>query len=274
MKKSCVSEKRRGPITLGCVYLKHLVKGKTTHGIHSPFLFNFLKDCVYAKVSFKEFEDIEKQRYRLKKDNRVIEVCDFGSYKSESESFVERKQKISSIAKTSFKSPRQAMLLYKIAGYFKCHNILELGTSLGITSAYMSKACPGSVLNTIEGCPQVAKTAQGVFDALAIDNIRLHIGDIDKLLVPVLKETGAPDMIFIDANHTKQATLYYFDVLLNHIYKNTVIVIDDIHWSKGMEDAWNKICEHPDVSVTVDLFYMGIIFFREGLSKEDFLIKC
>ncbi len=250
-------------------YLKHFIKGKSCHGIHSPFMYNLLKNCIYYKNDLEEFELIEEQRKKLKTNNNYIKVNDFGS---KTKAGICTK-KTSSIAKKSLKSPKQAALLHNIAKYFECKSILELGTCFGITTSYLSKAQPNANINTIEGCPQTASVAYKVFKSLNLNNIELHIGKIDELLIPILNKNNHPDFIFIDANHTQPSTIKYFNAIKNYIKDDLVIIIDDIHYSKEMEKAWHVICNDSEVSVTIDLFYMGLVFFKKGLSKENFKIR-
>jgi len=273
VKEKSKSEKKRSSISLVYLFLKHYIAGNNRYGIHSPFVYNLLTGCIYNKTLPGEFQAIEEQRKKLEKDNRTIEINDLGSKKDKEIEVVKHCRTISGIAKKSLKSRRQAFLLYRLAKYFECKNILELGTCFGITASYLSMARPDTVVNTIEGCPQIAGVANTVFGSLGGMNIRLHVGDIDELLLPVLNDPGSPDLVFFDANHTKQATLSYFNIILGYIKESTVLIIDDIHWSKGMEDAWKEICSNDIVSVTVDLFYMGLVFFRKGLSKENFVIR-
>ena len=272
MKSKFSPDKKRNIIKLGYSYLEHYFKGNTRHGIHSPFLYNLLSNCIYFNIPSKEFEDIEKQRKRLKSTKETIKVSDLGSQKSK-KSYGEDFRSISGIAKSSLKNRKHAILLHKIAHYFECDNILELGTSFGITTSYLSKARPHANIDTLEGCPQIASEAQQVFKSLNLKNITLHTGNIDELLQQVIDKIKAPDLVFIDANHTYQATMKYFNILLKYKKENTILIIDDIHWSPGMEKAWREICSCPEVTVTIDLFFMGVVFFKKGLSKENFVIR-
>jgi len=272
VKNKFSQDKKRNIITLGYSYLEHFFKGSTRHGTHSPFLYNLLSNCIYFNIPTEKFEDIEKQRERLKSNKETIKVRDLGGQKTKKPCNNDYRS-ISGIAKSSLKGRKHATLLHKIAHYFECDNILELGTSFGITTSYLSRARPQANINTLEGCPQIANEAINVFESLDLKNITLHVGNIDELLQPVLDKNKAPDLIFIDANHTYQATTKYFNILLKYKKENTILIIDDIHWSPGMEKAWNEICSCPEVTVTVDLFFMGVVFFKKGLSKENFIIR-
>ncbi len=268
--KKLRQEYKRGFAGLVFSYIKHFVKANSKYGIHSPFVYRLVTDCIFKKISSAEFEFIENHRKRLRADKSKIPVNEFGA---KNNGIAGKKDTISRIARNSLKSSKQAKLLYKVADYFECNNILELGTSFGITTSYLCKARPDALVNSIEGNSKVAGMANNIFESLELKNIRLHIGDIDNLLIPVLENIDAPDLIFLDANHTKNATIKYFNILIDYIDDNSLLIIDDIYWSNGMEKAWNEICDHHKVSVTVDLFYMGLVFFKKGLSKENFIIR-
>ncbi len=267
------SEKKRNKPGLIFSFIKHYIEGNSRYGIHSPFVYNLLTECVYSGSLPADYRMIEEQRKKLESDKRIIEVSDLGDRRDDSAEGVMQKRSISAIAKKSVKSRRQSALLYRLAKYFECYNILELGTCFGITTSYLSWSLPGVVVNTIEGCPQVAGIAKSVFEALNLKNVRLHVGNIDEILIPVLNNTGRADLVFLDANHTRDATLEYFNIVLDYTNENSVFIIDDIHRSAGMEYAWREICDHRSVSSTIDLFYMGLVFFRKGLSKESFVIR-
>jgi predicted O-methyltransferase YrrM len=79
--------------------------------------------------------------------------------------------------------------------------------------------------------------------------------------------------VFVDGNHQKEATLRYFKLCLPKVHENSLLIFDDIYWSRGMKEAWNEIKAHPEVTVTVDLFWIGLVYFRKGQVKEDFVIK-
>lgn len=249
-------------------YIKHIFTARCSYGfgIHSPFVYHFTKFVIYEKNPFYIFPLIEARREELKNDQRTIDVTDFGTGKS-------GKRKVSVIARNSLKHPRCAQLLYRISNYLKPDIILELGTSLGITTSYLAAANKNSNCITMEGCPETAKIAQETFEALGLNNIQLITGDINKQLPALLKKTEKPDLIFIDANHSYEAVLKYFEECATHIHDKSVVIIDDIHWSKGMEKAWNEIIKQPRITASIDIFHMGIIFFDSGLAKKHYKLR-
>jgi predicted O-methyltransferase YrrM len=129
------------------------------------------------------------------------------------------------------------------------------------------------MVNTLEGCPETAKMAQKVFDSQKLRNIQITVGNFDDTFEKVLKNLSSLDFVFIDGNHQYEPTVRYFKQCLSYINENTVIIFDDVHWSEGMEKAWNEIKLHPEVSVSIDLFFVGMVFFKKAQVKEDFVLK-
>jgi hypothetical protein len=151
---------------------------------------------------------------------------------------------------------------------------MELGTSLGLTTAYLAYAAERGRVLTMEGAPEIANMAESNFLKLGMDNIEVVIGDFDHRLEDALSNMPSPGLIYIDGNHLKEPTLRYFDRLLPHCGEGTVLVFDDIHWSKGMQEAWQSIKMEPQVRCTIDVFFMGIVFFRNSFrEKQDFMIR-
>ncbi|MGV3509885.1 MAG: O-methyltransferase [Sphingobacteriaceae bacterium] len=137
----------------------------------------------------------------------------------------------------------------------------------------MAKAAPNSKVISIEGCPQTANIVSQNLEALHIENVSLVTGNFDELLHDVINKTESIDFVFVDGNHRKDATLNYFNWCLSKVHNNTVLIFDDIYWSKGMEEAWEEIKNNPKVSITIDLFWIGLVYFRKGHAKEHFRIK-
>jgi len=252
-------------------YIKYYFRAKTKYSIHSPFVFEFITKVLEQKTLRNEqLTGIEKLRKDLLVSSNEINVIDFGAGAGSTQTKV---RKVSDITRNSAKSKKYANLLYRIIAYYKLRNILELGTSAGISSMYMAAASHEIKLTTIEGCPETAKLAEENFKSLQIKNIHRIIGNFDIVLPDVLKQGNHFDCIFFDGNHKEDATIRYFEQSLPHISNDSIFIFDDINWSEGMKQAWNYIKKHSSVTVTIDLFFLGIVFFRKELSKEDFIIR-
>ena len=241
------------------------------HGIHSPFVFAFIEKVLNGKSAKVPFANIETQRTALLHNKNEIEGVDFGAG---SGALKFRKKRIDQIAKHSLKSKKWATLLHRMAVYFSANHIVELGTSLGITTCYLAKANADSKIYTFEGDPSLSAVAKNVFSSLQIDNVQQVMGNFDITLPEFLKNGPKLDFVFIDGNHQKEPTIRYFHQLLPRIHNDSILIFDDIHWSKEMEQAWLEIKEHPAVTLSIDLFYFGIVFFKTDFKvKQHFTIR-
>ncbi|WP_316801017.1 class I SAM-dependent methyltransferase [Pedobacter frigidisoli] len=251
-------------------YLKHRLTAKTRHGTHSPFVYKLADEVIYDFSDKSEYKKIEEQRKKLFNDESSITVTDLGAGSHLNKN---RTKKVSEIAKNALKSPRLAKLIYRLAKNTNPKTVIELGTCLGITTSYLAKACPGAEVISIEGCPQTAGVAKNNFDDMGIENIELHVGNFDLILPDVIAKQPSLDFVYIDGNHRKDATLNYFKWCLPKVTENSLLIFDDIYWSEGMKEAWAEIKAHPQVTVTIDLFWIGLVYFKKGQVKEHFKLK-
>jgi len=250
-------------------YLKYLLSAKTKHGIHSPFVFELYNEVINKKGNYYAYEKIEQLRRKLLVSLKEIEVTDLGTGRS-------GKRTISEIAERSLKSKKYGQLLFRLVNHFKPASILELGTSLGISTSYLASANQNAKVITIEGCPNIANEAKNNFEALELKNIKTVVGNFDSVLTSNLQHLTSKDklnFVFFDGNHKKVPTLIYFSQCLAYAHNDSLFVFDDIHWSDEMEEAWEEIKSYPQVSVTIDLFFIGLVFFRKEQAKENFIVR-
>ena len=241
------------------------------HGIHSPFVFDLVIKVLNDKNQYEDYGRIESLRKELLKDETVLSIEDFGAG---SATGLTKQRSIQQIAGSSLKKPTYAKLLYRLVKYFQPQQILELGTSLGLTTSYLAAAKKDAQVLTLEGSTAIASVAEKKFLQLQLNNIKIITGNFDDTLKPAISQLPTVNFAFIDGNHRKEPTLHYFQQLLQKSTDTTVIVFDDIHWSREMEEAWETIKQHPSVTLTVDLFFIGLVFFRkEHLVKEHFVIR-
>lgn len=251
-------------------YLQFLWKSKNQHGVHSPFVFDLVTKCFYDKTSKPEYLLLKKYRNELLKNKIEIEVTDFGAG---SRVFKTNRREISKIAQTAGISPKRAELLFRVSHYFQPNSILEIGTSLGLATSALSLGNSKAKITTIEGCPETAIIAQQQFQKFQLKNIHLEIIECATYLNNLQPTTHNPQLIYFDGNHSKEATLQYFELLLPTTTNETVWIFDDIHWSTEMTEAWETIKKHPKVKVTIDIFQWGLVFFRSEQEKEHFVIR-
>lgn len=241
------------------------------HGTHSPFVFNFITNVLNDKRQFYAFGSIEYMREQWLNSDDVVEVEDFGAGSSV---MSQKSRKIKDIARWSLKSPKYAQLLFRMINYYRPKTIIELGTSLGITTAYLASADRNADVYTFEGAKNIANQAEMYFKKTGLHNIQLIKGNFDTTLTPALQKIKKVDFAFIDGNHRKEPTLRYFDQLLPYLHDSSIVIFDDIYWSAEMEKAWNAIKDMDIVTCSIDLFFIGIVFFSKDFKvKQDFRIR-
>lgn len=229
------------------------------HGIHSPFVFDFIKNVLRDKKQYDWYDIIESGRQKLLKQPARIEVEDFGA----GSAILKTKQRVvGHIAASSLKPKKYAQLLSRIVRHYKPANMIELGTSFGITTSYLAAGNAGGKVYTIEGSSAIAEIAQKTFEGTGFKNIELSVGNFDEVLPGLLVKLHSVDLAFIDGNHRKEPTLNYFKQLLPHSNHSAILIFDDIHWSADMEAAWAEIKQHPSVTLTLDLFFIGLVFIN------------
>ncbi|HRO45215.1 class I SAM-dependent methyltransferase [Agriterribacter sp.] len=241
------------------------------HGVHSPFVFEFITKVLNDKRFFYAYDRVERLRAHVLLNDEKIEVQDYGAG---SAVMASRNRKVKDIARWSLKSAKYARLLFRMVNYYQPQTVVELGTALGITTAYLASANTSAQVYTLEGAPAIAALARQHFAQLRLSNIHLTVGNFDDTLRTVLAKAGKADFAFIDGNHRMEPTLRYFNWLLPYVQPGSLFVFDDIHWSAEMEAAWRVIRSHPLVTCSIDLFFIGVVFFTPGFKeKQHFSIR-
>ena len=267
-------------------YLKHRLTARHTggHGVHSPYLFEWVRMVMSDENSYYAWETIEKRRERMLADERIVEFVDYGSG-GEGNRFAEDRgavedRRVKDIAKGSLAKKKYAQLLARLVNWLGDRRldmgdgrlvIVELGTSLGITTAYMAMMDSRNKVVTYEGCPSVADIAKENWKALGIKNIDCRVGEITADILD--KDLEQMDVAFIDANHTYAGTCAYFKVLAEKVHAKSVVVVDDIHYNAEMEKAWKAICADERVTSTMDLYQMGLVFFDKAYWKRHYVMN-
>ena len=253
-------------------YIKFLFHSKNEHGVHSPFVFDLVTKCFYDNTKYSEYETLKSYRKSLLENKNTIEVTDFGAG---SRVFKSNTREISKIAQTAGITPKNAELLFRIVRYFQPKSILEIGTSLGLATSALSLGTEKAKIITLEGCPNTQKQAQIQLQGQNsnFQNVEFVNTEFSSYFKVIHPSPNTHQLIYFDGNHSKKATLDYFEALLPTISNDSVWIFDDIHWSADMEEAWEIIKNHPKVSVTIDTFQWGIVFFRAEQEKEHFIIN-
>jgi len=254
-------------------YLRYLILSghRKGHGIHSPFVYDLVSRVFRNKLDPDIVLYIEKIRRKMISDTSTIEINDLGAGSVKAK--YDKKRKVSEIARYSSVSRKYGILLSSISKEFGKPYMIELGTSLGISTMYMALASPDTLMITIEGCSKTARIASENFDQAKVKNIELHKGSFDEVLPEILDSCKTPGLVFIDGNHRREPLLRYFALIADNSGNNTVVIIDDISLSQEMAQAWREIKSHSKVSVTIDTGRMGVVFFRESINRNHFIVR-
>ncbi|MGB8376397.1 MAG: class I SAM-dependent methyltransferase [Salegentibacter sp.] len=280
-------------------YIKFLLQSQNQHGLHSPFVYDLVSECFYDKKKYTEYKTLKEFRKDLLRNEEEITVTDFGAG---SRVFKSDRRKVKEIARHVGISEKRARFLFRLVNYLICRNVLELGTSLGIGTSALA-ANRSTMVTSIEGCPETARIARQQFQKFGLENIELRVGQFENVLEEIIGAENIPeekwkvesgeriekrqekrdkrketpnrkfDLVYFDGNHQKEATLSYFHQLLPAAHNDSVFIFDDIHWSPGMEEAWEVIKKHPSVKVSIDTFHLGLVFFRREQVKQHFKIR-
>lgn len=241
------------------------------HGMHSPFVFQFILQVLNNRSGYAAPAQLEALRKQLKADKRILQIEDLGAG---SRVASHKTRSVNELARNALKPPKYAQLLYRLVRHYQPQTVLELGTSLGLTTAYLAMANPAASVYTIEGSPAVAGIARENFAKLGLHNIRQYQGNFDEVLPPLVSQLSSIDLAYVDGNHRYEPTVRYFRQLLPVLHNHSILVLDDIHWSQEMEKAWEEIKAHPAVQGSVDIFFLGFVFFRsEFREKQHFVVR-
>lgn len=250
--------------------LRYRLAAKTPHKVHSPFIFRFMNDVLLDTTPFYVFEPIESLRSLALLDNRLIEVEDFGAGSKLNR---KRQRSVRSIARQATLPARYAQLLFRIINHTKAERLLEMGTSLGLTSLYLAMPSRQSKLITLEGSPAIAEAARNNFQRLGAHNIDCRVGEFGNTLPKALHDLERIDFAFIDGNHRYLSTVEYFHLIRSYGNEDSVLVFDDIYWSRDMHRAWKEIISHESVAFSIDLFRLGIVFFKKSAPPQHFTLR-
>ncbi|MFP4093796.1 MAG: O-methyltransferase [Cyclobacteriaceae bacterium] len=254
-----------GKLSLLQGYLSYWLHAVNQHSLHAPRVYEFYTQIILKDQPQQDFEAIEALREDLLHDKRKIRVNSPGA-PSQVASSGERS--IRHIARHGMSSPRFCRLLYRMARWQQARTIIELGTSLGITTLYLAAACPKARIYTFEGCRETAEVARRHFKLLNRNNIELIEGNIDEQLPPLISRIDQFDLAYLDANHRYAPTLHYYELLRSKSHPTSVIVLDDLYWSAGMSQAWKELRQRPEVSLSLDLFDAGLLFFHPARQQQ------
>jgi predicted O-methyltransferase YrrM len=253
-------------------YAGHALHSRSAFDLHSPFVFHVYQDILKDTTKYNEYQKVEEVRSAMLERHDFIKMTDLGA-RSMDIRWNRKIITVRQVARHSSISRKYGQLLFRLVKHLKPDSILELGTSLGISTAYLGLANPEAKIVSIEGCRETAEIAAKNFEHLRLNNITQVVGNFKDMLPELLQKQGKIKMVFIDGNHRMEPTLKYFSLIKEYLAEDAVLILDDIHWSEEMENAWKEIQKHPEVKITIDTFQMGLVFFSDRFSKENFILR-
>ncbi len=250
-------------------YLVYFLTSDTEHNVHSPFVFDFVTHVLKSRKNKPSYHAIELVRSNMLRSNALIEVLPLGAKSSGKVQHIPLK----TLTDKTSKSAKYGELLERICDYYQPQYALEIGSSVGISSLYQAAGIHNGYLISLEGNPKSAEIARHNAEKLGFEHVQFGEGLFEDTMPKVIAQVPHLDYVFFDGNHTLEATLNYFELCLPKAHSNSIFIFDDIRWSEGMHLAWQKIKNHPQVTVSIDLFFMGIVFFRTEQAKEHFTLR-
>jgi predicted O-methyltransferase YrrM len=235
------------------------------HGIHSPFAYKLCEEVFYNHNAFYDFRLLNSVRKGLLVNEKTIHITDLGAG---SKTFKENNRKISDIALKGISSKKQSEILYKLVNYLNCNSCIELGSSLGLSTLYLALANKKASIVSIEGSKELTDFASQLAKKNNVVNIQFINENFDKAFPEILKTIDGIDLLYADGNHTYEATVRYFHMALEKKHSNSIFIFDDIYWSAEMTEAWKEIKQHPSVTLSIDTFNFGMVFFKEEVREK------
>jgi predicted O-methyltransferase YrrM len=250
-------------------YLPFLLEASNQHGVHSPFIYQLVTQCFYKKINKNLWRAFLDTRQYLKDKSKEKNNTDFGTGSKISK---RNTRQVSQIAKVAGISNKKAKILIKTLDYLKPERILEIGASMSLGTSAIKKENESTSILILEECTETCKTVQQLFKKNNFEGIEIINGNFSEIL-STCTQNKKFDCVVFDRSHTKKATLNYFEECLKTIHNNSFFIFDDIYRTSEMQEAWSVIKKHSKVTVTVDVFYFGIVFFRKEQAKEHFKIR-
>jgi predicted O-methyltransferase YrrM len=252
-------------------YVWHLLlaKHRYGHGVHSPFAFEFINKVVFDHTSYSEYKSLQVLRNELKRSDIQLQVQEVGSGSTH---FSGKSRKVSDLIHVSSVNRKNGKLLFRISRNYKPATIIELGTSIGLSSLYLAKGSPVSRVVTVEGNPELSQFAAELFKKCNTENITPIIGLFDEQLELLKQKYPVPQLVFIDGNHNVEATLRYYRHFSEQM-NSGILIFDDINWSRNMRKAWKEIRQDRSARATIDLFYMGIVLLDQSITPGHYRVR-
>ncbi|WP_106829995.1 O-methyltransferase [Parabacteroides pacaensis] len=256
----------KNTVVKGSIKLYRKIRYRKGFGVHSPFVFNLITKVIDERSPYYRFYDIELERSKLLYHQEPI------TYPDRQNKYKLRTRTIAEIVRKEAISQKHGALLFRLANYFKSKYILQLGPTVGLSTLYLTSYDTGLKCIVLENIPQFARIAGELFGKQSRNPIDLRTGNYQELLPAALKEMPQVDFIFFNTLYEQHNNLILFEEAVKYVNPDTVFVFEGIRANSQMKSFWREACRHPAVTVTVDLYSLGIIFFNPKLHKRDYIV--
>lgn len=236
------------------------------YGVHSPFVFNLITKVIEERCSYYSFQDIERMRKQLLFKEGLI------AYPDRQHKGKLRQRTIGQIVEREGIKASHGALLFRLTNYFKSRHILQLGPTMGLSTLYLTSYAPDLKCIALENVPEFASISRMVFEKKARNPVDLRVGSYKELLPQALSDMGRIDFVFFNTLYEQHNNVWLFNECVKHIHEETVFVFEGIKESRKMREFWEEICAHPEVTVTIDLYSLGLVFFNKRLHKRDYIV--
>lgn len=248
--------------------LRWYLRAGTRYDVHSPRLFEFVGEVYLDDRHYHAFDLVHALRNYWRRREGTVKLYSLGA---PSKTTGKAERSVASLVATNAVADKEGRLLFRLALWLRADNIVEFGTNAGISTLYLHAADTRSRLYTVEGNPAVAALARETFNRAGTSSRLLPYTDrFDNWLRDVWphrpNDDGPLDLFFLDGDHRYESTLDYVRELLPATAAQSVFVVADIHWSVGMERAWEELKTFPEVTASVDLYHFGLLFFDPGMA--------
>ncbi|MDR0542638.1 MAG: hypothetical protein LBH19_10595 [Dysgonamonadaceae bacterium] len=228
------------------VKLYRKIRYRKGFGVHSPFVYNLITKVIEEKSAYYALEEIENFRRQLLKDNDL-----------------------SLITARETQSAAYGALLFRMVNFFKCRNVIEIGSSTGVMGLYLAMAsrtrCQCRLLDERQGLAQCIRQFARTHH---LSKLQYMEGDYRENIPSLYAELSGADLLFINQLPETMTGSGLMDLCRPLIGRQSILILDGINRSKEMHKIWESLKRDPQSRVMVDLYALGIAFFNDKLPKR------
>ncbi|MDD2435944.1 MAG: SAM-dependent methyltransferase [Massilibacteroides sp.] len=229
------------------VLLYRKIRYRKGHGVHSPFVFNFITKVIDERAAYYCLKDIELTRKKFFYENEPFHKWEI--------------------------RPKYGALLMRISNYLKPQNLLLIGSDLSFSALYSSSYASTTRCVVLEEKTEIAAFSRSVIEKHRAKNILLKEGVYQKTVSEVLEHTDKLDFVYFGYPNDSALDIPVFECILPHLHEHSVLILRGIRKTKDRKEFWNRLCARPEVSVTIDVYELGIAFFNHKIHKKNYIVS-